>query len=677
MPSVEDLQRAICAERERHQQVMESMERQRDTLQSLLDDQKQAFQDLISRVTRLRVAKGEYLAAETDGTLKEVKFDTGCEAVDNLLYDIQDGVKEAVLTDGILLTKLSTAATQAVTPSSARRPSTPSVPCPSTRSTSIAVVLRNEIRATQPWAQKHYKKCGACDAKRARLQPWEQIDEKAVGLAALPDLRHIPGKSFYKGSLRFLRERSGDRTLHVLRVSLVMQVKAANGGRIVDPAATAVQMTQVFTKWIANELTNAKEVARKAPWNEKATENLMLSGAVEMLLHSLDARVCVTAAPPTAVRTAAAACTPLSVDVAITTPTHVPTITPFIALLAEAEQRAYIVKYIVHPIAERIGKLVGMPETVSKYTTTAFNALDALYRMAQREGVVEEPRKKSPKRAKPTLLDTTFQKVRAILLALAVFDTTVEIDCACPRLDDVKDVSSAKKSVLSLARSFLRWLTAPVPYTMPAVDDPKCANLVVRVLRAPTLFLEILNSAFSSNRRLPSASRVGVVDYLASPKSKIRYGLKFFSELVVDVYRPYAPNTGVIIAEEKGKSGKPKASRCTPVTDLPRDIVRANVEVAVQAKEIMQKLHALQQQAADETDVERRGKEVVHRVLEEVHDDALCAALVKDLEGLQIEVDELTSVCVDVWLPFGFDFAETVDSSGELLYLRVQGLRQS
>ncbi|RNF09864.1 hypothetical protein TraAM80_01889 [Trypanosoma rangeli] len=615
MSTVEELQQTIIEERRQHQQTMETMLRQLETIQSVLEDQKQLLQELITRVTKLRVLKYELLTNESGSIVKQLKFNTGSKGVDELLYRLHDMLEEATLTGGTVLDKLYRAAQQILTHGKSSTSSTK-------RSSDIAFVVRKDIRGSQSWARKHYKKCSTCGNKRAGLPSWEQTNEKSLGITQLQDLSSIPGKCFYKAAIRFFKKKCGERMLDIFRVSAVVAMRGKNGSRITDPAATANKITEVITVWIQKELAAAREKAKKAPWNEEATKNLLLSGAIEVFLHSLNVTVTVSVASPTLANVMDPGCTPMDVNVVILTPTYIPALSSLLGLLSDGEQRAYFVKHIIEPLAERLGKFVDMVEVVTRYTSLATNVVDSLILMAQSKRLSEVLQKDVPQNVKITPQETT-KRLQAVFWVLAAFGASVEVDCAIPFPGDISDIAGVKEAVLNAAESFLRLLTAPKPYTTPPTDDPKAANLIIRLLRAPTMFLEILNSTFSSNRRLPSTARVDVADLLVSPKAKIRYGLKIFSEIIVNIYRPYAPSTGVVIADENGRGGKPKAAGCIPVANMPRDIVRANMEVAEQAESYMKRLVACRKDTEINSKLSQTGKALLKQMILEAHEDTL------------------------------------------------------
>ncbi|ESL07496.1 hypothetical protein TRSC58_04814 [Trypanosoma rangeli SC58] len=666
MPTVEELQQAISEEKRQHQQTMETMARQLETIQSVLEDQKQFLQELITRVTKLKALKHELLTNKSGSVVDPLKFNTGSKNMDELLYSLHDMLEEATLTGDTVLDKLYKAAQQILAHGKSSTSS-------AKRSSDIAFVVRKDIRGAQPWARKHYKKCSTCGKKRACLPSWEQANEKSLGMARLPDLSCIPGKCFYKAAIRFFKKTCAEQMLDVFRVSSVVAMRGKNGSCITDPAATAKKITEVITAWIQKELASVREKAKQAPWNEEATKNLLLSGAMEVFLHTLNVTVTVSVAPPTLANATDPDCTPMSVDVVILTPTYIPVLSSLLGLLSDAAQRAYFVKHIVEPLAERLGKFLGIVEVVTRYTSLATNVVDSLIRLAQSKRLSDVLQKDLPRNAK--IASETTNALQAVFWVLAVFGASVEVDCAIPFPGDISDIASLNKVVLNVAESFLRVLTAPNPYTTPPTNDPKTANVILRLLRAPTMFLEILNSTFSSNSRLPSTARVGVADFIVSPKAKIRYGLKIFSEIIVNIYRPYAPSTGVVIADENGKGGKPKAAGCIPIADLPRDIVRANMEVAEQAGSYMKKLVEYRKDTEMKGELLQTGNAILKRVITEVHEDTLFSAFMNDMEALQVEVVKAVGGCVDVWLPFKIDVTGAAGSPCELLYVRLEGHR--
>lgn len=189
---------------------------------------------------------------------------------------------------------------------------------------------------------------------------------------------------------------------------------------------------------------------------------------------------------------------------------------------------------------------------------------------------------------------------------------------------------------------------------------------------------------------MPSTSRSSALDTFMSPKSKISLGLKLFRDLVVDVYRPYHPCTGVVLATENGVGGRAKAAPCTPVIDLPVDCVRANVTVA---NFVMARLVDLKQRedalvastaavagpsppplssaptAADA--VEKAGQEALQSVTEKVRRAALVERLRMQWAQLGVKVVECPKACVHVIVPFSMTEVDVRSATKPLLYLRV------
>ncbi|RNC50286.1 hypothetical protein TcCL_ESM12675, partial [Trypanosoma cruzi] len=131
-----------------------------------------------------------------------------------------------------------------------------------------------------------------------------------------------------------------------------------------------------------------------------------------------------------------------------------------------------------------------------------------------------------------------------------------------------------------------------------------------------------------------------------------------------------------VIADDNGKSGKPKATGCTPISDMPRDIVRANVEVADWAESLMKRLLSFRKNSTLETELTQGGKELIRRVME-VGDGTVFSAFLKDVEALEVEMVKMLDVCVDVWLPFGSGAVDMVDCPSELLYVRLERSRHN
>lgn len=690
-----------------HAEQLSQARRKAEMLQQVYEEQEASFIALITRVTNLRVAKGEYMAAKATGQIKEEKFNTGSAAVDRLLGIVQQKMQSATDAGGTLLTQLSDAAAESVTPF-----------CPNAvnfrndkaaRTTGVAIITRSDLRSVRGWARRHLKDCPQCAQRAAAATPrWERYrhEDRQMGLAAAALSAGAPDKGGYRCALQIVRGKSlrqrvadDERRLNVFTATVRLHTTGSGGQPIADPQATADAMGTFAIKWADRSLAIVREkVTASAPWNRPETANPDMSAAIAMLLHFVVPSVRVAVVPraeldaqyravhaqnPSKPPFAPPGSTAFDVTLAVSTPVQVAVLAPLIGLLGEQRQRRYFVDSLLTPLAARLGSAVGMANKVAHYVTVALNALDALHRLAETHGLAGAGKAAPPQQG--VRRDTITAKLYAILLSLAVFGTRVEVEAAVPAVLSPQDaavlpsaVARGKVGALRLAGAVLRNLRTLTPFAIPLANDPACADVAVRLTDAPTTFLEILNCTFSSNERLPSTSRNSALDLLITPKAKLSLGLKLYSELCVELYRPFDPaaTAGAVLASQNGANGRPRAPPCVPVVDLPVDLAAANVVVSGYSERLAAALERLEAEAAlSETQAERDGRVLLDQVTDALGQSAPFQQWKDDLRGMGLEVKLASRVTAEGLLPFGMSFVDPRESVEHLLYLRIEGSR--
>ncbi|KAG5480998.1 hypothetical protein LSCM1_06673 [Leishmania martiniquensis] len=696
--SVEELRKQIKAEQDAHAVAMAHLAEQTRTFQAVLAEQQEAFTDLITRVTELRVAKGECLAAEAAGGAQRMTFNTGSDLLDGFLYSLQEKLEDPAFSLGTsVLQKLAAAAAQALTPKEPGRVSALMTSNTSAvRTTGILVLFPNDVRGVRQWARKHFSSCDSCAARQAQVPAWTpyRYDSKGIGFAAAPKLRAIPNKQYGRITISLLHELSvADRIdtedqLDIMRITAFVHVQSSQTGQPLADAATAcAQMTSSLQTFLAETMAELCNTTRtSAPWNTGDNPNGELSAAIEILLHLVQPRTQVRPVPQAAFNSAGAPCTLAQVEAALSVPLHISALAPLLQLLEDPAQRAYLIHHVLTPLARRIGDALGDGESAVDYTAIGLQFFEALHRIAVHQGLMEAGGSGSggcgahhpstaPSAGRREGKETALEPIYHILHALAVFGTTVDVEMLIPKVpaSHVSPGQGTKRAALRFTRALLQQFSAPNPLVVPPGDDPDAVNMTIKVLRAPTTFLEILNRAFSSNQRLPPTSRSSALDTFMSPKSKISLGLKLFSELVVEVYRPYHPCTGITLAAENGVGGCPRAPPCAPVIDLPPDVAAANLRVAAYVAQSLQRLEQLGTSAvvAEEGRIEKEGKAFLQRVGTAMQRAAPAEELCRQWTAAQITVSAVPKVIVDVLLPFAMTEIDVRSATKPLLYLRV------
>ncbi|CBZ33335.1 hypothetical protein, conserved [Leishmania donovani] len=695
--SVEALRRQLQAEQDAHAATMAQLQEQTRTFQAVLAEQQEAFTDLITRVTELRVAKGECMAAQVAGRTQHMTFNTGSALLDGFLYSLHAKLEDPEMSVATsVLQKLENAALEALTPYGPGRVSALLTSNASAvRTTGLLVLFPNDVRGVRQWARKHLSSCASCAARQAQLPAWTpyRYDSKGTGFAAAPNLRAIPNKNYHHVAISLLQERSiADRMdtenqLVIMRATALVRVQSAQTGQpLADSATTCAQMTSSLQAFLAETMTELRSnISVSAPWSTGANPNSELSAAIEILLHMVEPSVQVRPMQQVAVNSTGASCTLVEIEATVSVPLHVSALAPLLRLMDDPAQRGYVIQQVLTPLARRIGDALGDGDLAAHYTSTGLRFAEALYHIAVHQGLVEtdgSPTGKSStnpsSRSSPGGKDgksKTLEQLYLILQALAVFGTSVDVEVITPHVPAGQPESKqdAKRAALRLARALLRQFAAPNPHVVPRGDDVDTVNMTIKVSRAPTTFLEVLNRAFSSNHRLPPTSRSTALDAFMSPKSKISLGLKLFRELVVEVYRPYHPCTGIVLAAENGVGGRPRAPPCVPVIDLPVDVVEANVRVAAYVEQRLQQLNEIEASdvVAAEGRLEREGKAFVQRVASTLQQAAPAERLCRQWTAAQITVNEVSKVRVDALVPFAMTEVDARSATKPLLYLHV------
>ncbi|EPY35933.1 hypothetical protein AGDE_07166 [Angomonas deanei] len=528
----------------------------------------------------------------------------------------------------------------------------------SARSTSVAIVTRPDIRGVRNWAVRHTKECPKCAATFSKVPPTEPYNylSKATGVAASPDLTKVQGKRFHRVTARIVKENSleqrmDERSIELFRCVMNLKIQTKEGTPFPDPATTATELATLINRWIEKSIKAAQENVRtKAAWNLPGSQNGDLSAAVDLLIYSIVPKVTVQSVG------SLADCTVFSVRVVLSAPLQISVIDPLIQLLKDSKHRDYVAQYLWEPIASWIGDAIGIGDVLRKHTNVGMKFIDGLYeiynRMSAKSG------------------GSTMEKLFQLARALATYGSLVAVDVSVPSLvEELQSVGAAKRGAIGLAKALLQNVMPPSPLTLPPRVDQQSLDLNIRLLRVPTGILEVLNNKFSSNERLPSTSRTSVLDLVVTPKTKISVALKLYSELLIEVYRPYSAASGVASSLSTGS-----VPHCMPVIDLPIDTIKSNVALAKMAEEYRQKLDQLEQKEFDLEKNEKlqKGKETAKELLEKAGNSVTWHELKKEIESLQVKVTGAQSVVVDVALPFGLSVMDAVDTSRPILYGRLE-----
>lgn len=515
-----------------------------------------------------------------------------------------------------------------------------------------------------------------------------------------------------------IEDREDARTTDVLVIKSAVTVRNSDEERRHNAVSeVAVAAEALLSNTVKESLHTLAKKTLDAPWMRTSSQNgetarasSPASGnesplseetkvAVEVFLSSIGCNV--TVVPSTSQSAGAATSSSggnaspsfeLCVSVALTLPVHVACVQPLMEAARHDAHQSVLIDRVFNPLIETVCNAIGMNSKAEFFSSMVKKTSEIIqtFRKANLEKQVANAATSADgsNAAAPVQGERNLKKrqIYNILHALALHKTTFAFVYAVPRShdDDQGDgaVSSpwtpskntsrlasaittagslGKGKVLNILMEVLKTFVSPGAVVIPANPAPDLLEFVLMLEKAPLYLLDALNKEYSSTERTPSSRRTGssLFDAVVSPQTKISLGLKLFSEMVVDIFRPYSPDCGAIIVEEEEKSqsffkkSPVLAPPCVPRTDLPVDIVHANIAVHEEATKLVakvkeEKLHTSHQ------DLEKQSKEVLKRVRDRVSTVSLTTESMKSgWSELGITVQQWHRAEVNALLPFG------------------------
>lgn len=702
--SREELLELIRQEEEKHLLEMETLAHQKARMVEMLHERKDYFRSVITNVTKLRIELSEIdfeaatkLTDDSDDpqdavtssrqspTGASTDLNTGSERVDKLLGKLLLAFTKGKSKLQPLLCALDAAVQPEGTPAVKEGAPYPPLLNPQrqqhlalyNKTTSVFFVSRNEIRGLKPWWEKHCKSCQTCGARQRELAHQQHQNFSStggkhtppVGSMSLPQLEADATKSYHRINVMIqrepcLQEREEAKSLDAIRLSGILGVQR-NGHPLSDPAAAAQGLQLRLQAAAQSALSALLTRIMSAAWMQHsvATQDCTteLKVVIEMFLHSIGVAATV------GVVEQKAEFTYLRVGVAVTLPIHVACLRPLIdAARQEAHQR-FVVKNVLEPLVHTLCQVVSLTDKAPFFCSVLDRVVDVMESMRSSSESTHCSDSSS-------VIGVKKQQCYNIAHALAIHQSQMSFLCAAPTLDRQ---ATKKQKTLDIANEVLRLFLAPESVTLPVTSSPDVVDFVLRLDRIPTAVLEVLNKTFTSSDRIPSSRRTGTLDAVVSPQTKVALGLKLFSEMVVEVYRPYAPTCGVVIAEEEEKSqsffkkSPLLAPECTPRADLPVDIIRGNIAVHEQATKVLLRIDE-ERQRKQKHDVEERSKKLMDTVRERVEAAALARNLREEIADLGLKAVAFYQAEAGILLPFGTDALDVDDAQRPLLYAVFQ-----
>lgn len=583
------------------------------------------------------------------------------------------------------------------------------------KTTNAYLVSRNEIRGLKGWWEKHFKSCSACGGRHDAWMKAKGLTSSAaiqhhVGSNALPDFakkggRHLDANKrchrmeLWLTSQPPLQDREDARTVDVLCIKARVAVtKLANSSENIscgsDATATATEAQKLLSTTVRDSLSALADKTMKAPWmqHEEAEGSDSSSSsplseetkvAIEVFLSSIGSNVAVSAADE-ASGTSDSKGFCLSVSVALTLPVHVSCVQPLMEAARHDAHQTVLVDRVFNPLIETVCNAIGMSSKAAFLSSVVTKASQVFQDIRRTNDASNQDRDVTGGQTAsevPQHIERDLRKkqIYNILHALAMHKTLLAFAYAVPRQADTDEISVAspvasptykhgtasiglgKGAVLNILAEVIKSFVAPGAVVIPSYPSPDLMEFVLILEKAPVYVLDALNKEFSSTERVPSSRRTGggLFEAVVSPQTKISLGLKLFSEMVVEIFRPYAPGCGAIVVEEEEKSqsffkkSPTLAPPCVPRTDLPSEIVQANVAVHEEAIRILEKIEE-EKRMTSQRDIEQQSKEILQRVRDRVSNVQLTTEKMKNSwTALGIQVQQWCRAEIDILLPFG------------------------
>ena len=547
------------------------------------------------------------------------------------------------------------------------------------RRTAIVVLSRGDVVGAKVHFDKHRKGCDACTARYKRFKAEYGRDKKLLGKdCAIPMKKVVDGveKRLVAADL-FLssepciaerREYEVNPLIDFFRVSADVVCSKKNG--LTWTRADAQRLAQAMQTKLEDALGHvdvatfqkAQQVAsgssQAAPAaarseggeatasspekkEERAAEVLT---AVERVIHVLKHSINVTADR----EVPGSSQFIFKVRISVGVPASASALDPLRELLRDPHRSKDHFKAIVSPLLRTFSSVIPQSAGATIGDNSTLDFLARISRAALMNG------------SSPT------SRLSELLEVLACCQVSVRINARVPR-----PTHGGPSAAVDVAESLLKHFTSPDQWEpMPRMNAPELCDFTLVLDSCPTVLIEAVNKIFNSHHKLPDTARQSKLDGLMSPAAKVSLGLKMFSELVVEIYRPYSP-----ILDASALSPR---SKCGPKVNLPPDIIHSCVEVDKGFRHLIREVEQQREELQHKTlpteaiqvdkDVDAAAQDVAHVAQTEVH------SLEAVLNEFQTTIDSATSCCIQALLPVALDMSPTSeDIRRKLVYLHIQG----
>lgn len=499
---------------------------------------------------------------------------------------------------------------------------------------SAVVICHSTVKGIRPWADSHLRICKRCTTKLSQsIEKTLNLVSGRKGFSLKPSIEEIPGKKAYRLSACLQQKPSlmhlkGTEELEfpLFKCDLDLQL-------LIAPDAVAKvkhhkkDWIKQLEKWCSDCLSGSLKIAKagcqKAFQGPPSDASSFISSTMEVFLHTLSVKASVTLRSKgkknsDVVKHAAAHLDPSSHDLSDTTdvtvcivfstPLHIVAFTPFLELLRVQSMRATLLMEVIQPVlrdfARHFTPLKNLAPFISEGVKHAIALWDSIDKLTDC--------------STPASRFTFLRRLYNILCVLGVAETSLEVDIAFPTAaleanDKGKAMESAPsmdgihaqgekittKSAMahpegddrtSLRTNFTQMLKTSVHYLRSILScfssppdifsppDPEKIELTIAVRKIPKQLATVLSKEIAGviNAGSEASLRSSVLNFFVSPESQVNFGLRRFSELCIDVYRPFHPSTGISVSSTCSTNN----ASCAPTTVMTSSCALANIRIA-------------------------------------------------------------------------------------------------
>lgn len=506
--------------------------------------------------------------------------------------------------------------------------------------TSVVAVFHSTVRGVRQWAQSHIPFCARCSAKSAQgIARSGNLSIPYNNNRGTPSLKDISDKKLYRVTSRVLQRPSLTQLETTQELFFPLLLWEADLQFLTDSSTEKDEAFTSDAEWIKKlenwcnncllqSLKSAKKTAECTFQERSQGADSPIFSTVELFLHTLSAQAVLTLNSkregnrtnahhdPYHFDSCSSACRFANIHMCITfaTPVHISALVPFMEIVRNTSTRATLLTEIIEPTLNGFIKYLWPRQDLSRFISKGIKQAIILWDAVD---IISECSTTASRFA-------FFMRLFHVLRVLSLAKTTFEMDIGFPtmkngtivkgevaqvfhpsesRVPAQQELSGVIKacaiipggklkstfqtfalkglsSSLWYLRSLLHCFSPPsLSSIFPEFPDRDKMELALAVRNVPRQFVAILLKEFPgtwSSVSESSSLQSSVLNFLVSPQDQVTFGLRWFSELCIDVYRPFHPCTGISVTTTNSST----LTSCTPTIQLKESVLEANLRIA-------------------------------------------------------------------------------------------------